>query len=77
MGFFWPTKLNHDSNALVRLGRVLHWIGSGLAAVSSGIGLFVALTQPSNAGIAFAFFGGFAALTYLACRALRYIFSGE
>ena len=77
MGLFWPTRLNHDSNALVRFGRVLHWIGTGLATVSSGIGLFVAQTQPSNAGIAFAFFGGFAALTYVAARALRYIFSGE
>lgn len=77
MGFFWPAKLNHDANALVRFGRVLHWVGTGLAGISSVIGLSVAVTQPSNAPIAFAFFGGFAVLTYIAARALRYIFSGE
>ena len=87
MGFFWPAKLNHDANALVRFGRVLHWIGTGLFALigsgaifSFGLAIYQAATfeyyWPNTAvtGVGVLVFG---LLCYFAGRALRYIFSGE
>ena len=90
MSFFWPTKLNPEPNALVRFGRVLHWIGAGLSALL-GIGmvftLLLAAQAYSNHGYMHYSVNGYlggtlmlaiaALLINLAGRALRYIFSGE
>lgn len=78
-GMFWPMKVNPNPTVLTRIGRVVHWIACGLAA------LFVLLIPviatngdpiASNA-VGFVLVGAWGVGLFLGGRALRYILSAE
>lgn len=76
---FWPVKVNPNPTVLTRFGRVVHWIGCGLAA------LFVLLIPAiatngdpiASNTVGFVLVGAWAIGLFLAGRALRYILGAE
>ena len=89
MSFFWPGKLNPSPNALVYLGRALHWMGCatalaaclfGIFYVCNSVNLLVVARKPTGAtltmGLGIVSIGVGVAVFFLS-RALRYAFSRE
>jgi len=87
MRFLWPTRLDPDPTAIVRFGRVLHWIGTILAIAVIAIGALIvanyalgwmgSATVLRDVALGSCVTLAFASVVYFAGRALRYIFSGE
>jgi drug/metabolite transporter (DMT)-like permease len=81
--FFWPTTRDPAPTGFKRFGRVVHWIGTGLAAAIVVFGVVATSDHWQNTGYLDDVWKGLAAtfvcaaLFSLAGRALRYIFSGE
>jgi hypothetical protein len=80
VNFLWPQHLKIDTTPLVRLGRVLHWLFTGVA----GLMLTLPFLWPSTSGDGVAQYGdgfliaiGFAIPMALLGRGLRYVLSGE
>ncbi len=40
MNFFWPTRRKAETTALIRLGRVAHWLSIAFAAAFALAGIF-------------------------------------
>lgn len=81
MRFFWPTA-KPEVGAVGRLGRVLHWTGSGFAVLwaIAAIGNLVSaiLGFQNNDGYGWALICALAAvLGYLFARGVRYVLAGE
>lgn len=78
-GFLWPSKANQNPGVLTRIGRVLHWIATGLAALFALLAVGVVTNGDPLAqntfGIVLSLI--WAAGFFLAGRGLRYILSGE
>jgi hypothetical protein len=75
MGLFWPDASDYAPSMVQRMGRVLHWFFTAMAALSLGIGVFVWL-QIHDGGTILA--GGIIAMVLLLIgRAVRYILAGE
>lgn len=84
MSFFWPGEVKPQPNAMVRLGRVLHWTITAVAVAmvvaafaddysrallsDPRAGFWYWLANTTIAGAPFVFIFG---------RAVRYILSGE
>lgn len=65
-----------QTTPLQRLGLVLGWAGTAVAAVLIGITLWVLIEVPKERMAALIPLGG-AIIAYLVGRALRYIFAGK
>jgi hypothetical protein len=79
---FWPSESKAETTALIRLGRVLHWIAVTIAGCSLALGAAISLFSQSEyhpqmdpsgflAGLAGAL------IAALIGRAFRYVLAGE
>lgn len=89
--FIWPKHVKDEPQMLVRLVRVLHWIGTfitligaSIAVIFAVIGAYQLATQPDDPWGQYSsnFWGGLFAmvlclLAYFPFRGLRYILGGE
>ena len=67
--WIWPSQARDESSAVVRLGRVLHWILTACAA------LLVGAAFESSSEVLF--FLAFAGVVFFTGRGCRYILSNE
>lgn len=72
MNWLWPQKQHTETTALIRLGRVLHWVSIGLGAFIIFIGIFGFNSQSDGL-----FFASFGLVVALIGRGLRYVLADE
>jgi len=72
----WPKTENEKSSAIVRLGRVWHWLAALVAAGSFGLGCLIAWHEENGFPALIAGIGA-GLLILLVGRAGRYILSNE
>lgn len=72
----WPS-MTGEGTVLRRAGRVLFWLGFGVAALIIAVCLYGAVTSPDEADVALFMGAAFGLPWYLGGRALCYMLAGE
>jgi hypothetical protein len=79
VGLLWPGHAKPEPTFSGRLGRLLHWVSLGLAAMWTVMATVIALEDGASANNAVSLIAclGLAALAAIIGRGLRYLVAGE
>lgn len=77
MSLFWPAKRKADTNVIARLGRVGHWLGILIAALTAIAAVVSLTTSTAQDGVVLVILAAFGSIAYFVGRAFRYILSNE